>query len=45
MDDLEIRCEEIIESLDEDTKTLRRNFNKKMQPVKQKKSIFNLLFY
>ena len=41
MDDSVITCDEIIESYDEETKTVLTNFNKKkMQTVKQKASIF-----
>ena len=45
MDDSVITCEKIIESYDEEAKTIPTNFNKKMQPVKQKTSIFSLPFY
>ena len=45
MDDSMIMCNEIIEPYDEETKTIPTNFNKKMQPVKEKISIFYLFFY
>ena len=44
MDDSVITCDEIIESQDEETETVPTNFNKKLQPVKQKKSTFTCLF-
>ena len=40
-----IMCNKIIEPYDEETKTIPTNFNKKMQPVKEKISIFYLFFY
>ena len=45
MDDSVITYEKIIEWYDDETKTIPTNFNKKMQPVKQKISIFSLPFY
>ena len=42
MDDSAITCDEIIESYNEETKTIPRNFNEKKQPVKRKISIFYL---
>ena len=45
MDDSVIRCDEIIEPYNEETKTIPLNFNKKIWPVKYKISIFCLSFY
>ena len=46
MDDSAITCDEIIKSDNQETKIVPTNFNKKkMQPVKQKNSIFYLPFY
>ena len=47
MDDLALTCNEVIESYDEETKTIPTNFNEKKakQPGKQKKIIFYLHFY
>ena len=45
MDDSAITCDQIIESYDDETKTISTNFNVKKQPVKCKISIFYLHFY
>ena len=45
MDDSVITCDEVIESYNRDTKIFRTNFDKKMQPVKQKITLFYLPFY
>ena len=37
MDDLSIKCDKIIESEDEETKTILTNFNKKKAKKKRKK--------
>ena len=45
MDDSAIMCDEVIESYDEETKTVSTNSNEKKQPVKHRISIFYLHFY
>ena len=45
MDDSAITCDEVIESYDEEIKTVPTNFNEKKQPVKCKTSIFYLHFH
>ena len=45
MNDSVITCDKIIESYDAETKKVPKSFNKKMQPVKQRISIFYLPFY
>ena len=45
MDDSVITCDEIIESYDEETKTISTNFNEKNITCKNKTSIFYLSFY
>ena len=49
IDNSVIRCNEIIDavakSYDEEAKTVSTNFNEKREPVKQKNSMFYLLFY
>ena len=42
MDDLSIKCDKIIESEDEETKTILTNFNKKKASKKEKKRKENL---
>ena len=38
-------CDKVIETYDEETKTIPPNFNEKKQPVKHKVYIFYLHFY
>ena len=45
MDDLSIKCDKIIESEDEETKTILTNFNKKKAKKKKKKICKNILIF
>ena len=48
MDDLSIKCDKIIESEDEETKTILTNFNKNKAKKKKKEQKIckkNLIFY
>ena len=45
MDDPAITFDEIIESYDDETKTIPTNFNEKKATCKRKISIFHLHFY
>ena len=45
MDNSAIRCDEIVESCEEETKTIQQILMKRKQSVKQKVSLFYLYFY
>ena len=45
MDYSAIICDEVIDSYDEEIKTIPTNFNEKKQPVNSKISLFYLPFY
>ena len=44
MDDLSIKCDKIIESEDEETKTILTNFNKKKETCKTQNFYISLAF-